>query len=243
MVQVALAWLLAKKAVTSVILGAAKLHQLEGNLGAVDVKLTEQELAALDAATASRRLYPNWFIDNLRRPPRRGGAALDARLEVHVSDVKRTDVPKHDNQLVPGDGVEAAAPVGDVLLLPPRPVFANGSPHDAVHVQPCELALAIDGVVAKDADVEIRRAARAPPSRRQPRNRAVAGRCGFRPRRGSASRSRSGRRGRCDRAACSERCAGRSSPAPARPAKPPRKVGRDRPGGPMTALIARWNSP
>ena len=46
MVQVALAWLLAKQPVTSVILGAAKLSQLEDNLGAVNVKLTAEEVAA-----------------------------------------------------------------------------------------------------------------------------------------------------------------------------------------------------
>ncbi len=68
-VQVALAWLLARKAVTSVILGAAKLHQLEDNLGAVNVKLSEEEVAALDAATALAPVYPNWFIDNLADRP------------------------------------------------------------------------------------------------------------------------------------------------------------------------------
>ena len=51
------------------ILGAAKLHQLEDNLGAVDVKLTEQEVAALDAATALAPVYPNWFVDNLADRP------------------------------------------------------------------------------------------------------------------------------------------------------------------------------
>jgi aryl-alcohol dehydrogenase-like predicted oxidoreductase len=68
-VQVALAWLLAKKAVTSVILGAAKLSQLEDNLGAVSVALTLEEVGALDAATALAPVYPNWFIDNLADKP------------------------------------------------------------------------------------------------------------------------------------------------------------------------------
>lgn len=68
-VQVALAWLLAKPAVTSVILGAAKLHQLEDNLGAVGVKLHAEEIAALDSATAPAPVYPNWFIDNLADRP------------------------------------------------------------------------------------------------------------------------------------------------------------------------------
>ncbi|EJZ19682.1 aldo/keto reductase, partial [Rhizobium sp. Pop5] len=63
--QVAIAWLLAKKAVSSVLLGASKPHQLADNLGAADLMLEEGELAALDAATEPAPVYPNWFIDNL----------------------------------------------------------------------------------------------------------------------------------------------------------------------------------
>jgi aryl-alcohol dehydrogenase-like predicted oxidoreductase len=63
--QVALAWLLARDCVTSVILGASKLQQLEDNLGAVNVKLTSEEVAALDAATPLASVYPNWFNDTL----------------------------------------------------------------------------------------------------------------------------------------------------------------------------------
>jgi aryl-alcohol dehydrogenase-like predicted oxidoreductase len=43
--QIALAWLLSKRAVTSIILGASKLQQLEDNLAAADMKLTAEELA------------------------------------------------------------------------------------------------------------------------------------------------------------------------------------------------------
>ena len=50
--QVALAWLLGKASVTSILLGATKLHQLEENLGVVDVQLTPEDLNALDTATA-----------------------------------------------------------------------------------------------------------------------------------------------------------------------------------------------
>jgi aryl-alcohol dehydrogenase-like predicted oxidoreductase len=63
--QVALAWLLSRQAVTSVILGASKLQQLEDNLGCVDVKLTAAELADLEQATPLAAVYPNWFNDNL----------------------------------------------------------------------------------------------------------------------------------------------------------------------------------
>jgi aryl-alcohol dehydrogenase-like predicted oxidoreductase len=56
--QVALAWLLAQESVTSILLGATKLHQLEENLGVVDVRLTPEDLTALDAATALPRGRP-----------------------------------------------------------------------------------------------------------------------------------------------------------------------------------------
>ena len=48
MAQVALAWLLARPAVTSVILGARTTAQLDDNLGAVDVTLTDDDIASLD---------------------------------------------------------------------------------------------------------------------------------------------------------------------------------------------------
>ncbi|MBZ7922682.1 aldo/keto reductase [Ensifer adhaerens] len=67
--QVAIAWLLAKKAVTSVLLGASKPHQLRDNLGAVDLMLTQAEISALDAETVPAAVYPNWFIDNLADQP------------------------------------------------------------------------------------------------------------------------------------------------------------------------------
>lgn len=63
--QIALAWLLAKDAVNSVILGASKLHQLEDNLGAVEVKLTPQEVAELDGHMPLVDTYPEWFIDKI----------------------------------------------------------------------------------------------------------------------------------------------------------------------------------
>ncbi|MFA0848555.1 aldo/keto reductase [Curtobacterium sp. WHRI 8282] len=52
--QVALAWLLARPAVTSVILGVRTLSQLEDNLGAADLVLTDGELDRLTDASAPR---------------------------------------------------------------------------------------------------------------------------------------------------------------------------------------------
>jgi aryl-alcohol dehydrogenase-like predicted oxidoreductase len=61
--QIALGWLLSKSAVTSFILGASKVQQLEDNLAAVDVSLTGDEVSALDRATPLVSVYPNWVID------------------------------------------------------------------------------------------------------------------------------------------------------------------------------------
>ena len=51
MAQIALAWLAARPAVTSVILGARTLEQLEDNLDAADLQLTPAESASLDRAS------------------------------------------------------------------------------------------------------------------------------------------------------------------------------------------------
>lgn len=52
MAQVALAWLADRPAVTSVILGARTVAQLEDNLGAADLHLSEAETARLDDVSA-----------------------------------------------------------------------------------------------------------------------------------------------------------------------------------------------
>jgi aryl-alcohol dehydrogenase-like predicted oxidoreductase len=67
--QVAIAWLLARKAVTSVLIGATKLNQLDDNLRAADVVLTGDEIAELDAATPLAPVYPNWFNARLADKP------------------------------------------------------------------------------------------------------------------------------------------------------------------------------
>jgi aryl-alcohol dehydrogenase-like predicted oxidoreductase len=61
--QVALAWLLAQPGVTSIIIGANKMSQLEDNLKAADLELTALELEVLSATTAPRPLYPQWMIE------------------------------------------------------------------------------------------------------------------------------------------------------------------------------------
>ncbi|MBB3174335.1 aryl-alcohol dehydrogenase-like predicted oxidoreductase [Endobacter medicaginis] len=62
--RIALAWLLAKPYVTSVIVGAKKVVQLEDNLGATEVVLTADEMGRLDAVSALPAEYPGWMIEN-----------------------------------------------------------------------------------------------------------------------------------------------------------------------------------
>jgi aryl-alcohol dehydrogenase-like predicted oxidoreductase len=59
--QVSLAWLLAKPYVTSILLGASKVAQLEDNLGVENVTLDAEDVAELDRETAPAEVYPNWF--------------------------------------------------------------------------------------------------------------------------------------------------------------------------------------
>jgi aryl-alcohol dehydrogenase-like predicted oxidoreductase len=69
--RVALAWLLHKPHVMSVIIGAKSTEQLEDNLAAVDLKLTAEEIARLDAVSALPAEYPGWMLDRQtanRRP-------------------------------------------------------------------------------------------------------------------------------------------------------------------------------
>jgi aryl-alcohol dehydrogenase-like predicted oxidoreductase len=55
MPQVALAWLAARPAVTSVILGARTTAQLRDNLGVVDLTLEPEEVVRLDAVSEPAR--------------------------------------------------------------------------------------------------------------------------------------------------------------------------------------------
>jgi aryl-alcohol dehydrogenase-like predicted oxidoreductase len=59
---VALAWILAKPFVTSVIIGAKRVDQLQQNLSAVDLQLNEEEVQKLDEVSALPAEYPGWMV-------------------------------------------------------------------------------------------------------------------------------------------------------------------------------------
>jgi len=70
--RVALAWLLAKSHVMSIIIGAKTVEQLDDNLAAVDLVLTPEEVARLDEVSDLPAEYPGWML------PRQGAARVPA---------------------------------------------------------------------------------------------------------------------------------------------------------------------
>ncbi|HEY6412662.1 MAG TPA: aldo/keto reductase [Edaphobacter sp.] len=73
--RVSLASLLAKPVVTSVIIGAKRLDQLQDNLAAVDLKLTADEIAQLDEVSTLPPEYPGWML------PFQGANRLDPAVD------------------------------------------------------------------------------------------------------------------------------------------------------------------
>jgi aryl-alcohol dehydrogenase-like predicted oxidoreductase len=69
--RVALAWLLTRPYVTSVIIGAKTREQLHDNLAASDLRLTPEHVTQLDAASVLPSEYPGWMVERQnadRRP-------------------------------------------------------------------------------------------------------------------------------------------------------------------------------
>jgi aryl-alcohol dehydrogenase-like predicted oxidoreductase len=60
--QVALAWLLHQKPVSSVIVGAKTVAQLQENIASTKVKLTESDLVTLDKVSRLPEEYPGWML-------------------------------------------------------------------------------------------------------------------------------------------------------------------------------------
>jgi aryl-alcohol dehydrogenase-like predicted oxidoreductase len=60
--RIALAWLLSKPVVTSVIIGARNRQQLDDNCASVDIKLTPEQLRVLDEISTLPPEYPGWMI-------------------------------------------------------------------------------------------------------------------------------------------------------------------------------------
>jgi aryl-alcohol dehydrogenase-like predicted oxidoreductase len=60
--RTALSWVLRRPAISSVIVAARRLEQLEDNVGAVDLRLSDEEVRLLDAASDPGVPYPKWMV-------------------------------------------------------------------------------------------------------------------------------------------------------------------------------------
>jgi aryl-alcohol dehydrogenase-like predicted oxidoreductase len=60
--RVAIAWVLSRPGVTSVIIAARKADQLEDNIRAVDLRFSEDDVRQLDAASDPGVPYPKWMV-------------------------------------------------------------------------------------------------------------------------------------------------------------------------------------
>ncbi|MFO0664748.1 MAG: aldo/keto reductase [Polyangiaceae bacterium] len=68
--RVSLAWMLTKPHVTSIIIGAKDEKQLDDNIAATKLELTEAEVAELDQVSALPAEYPGWMVSWQNREPR-----------------------------------------------------------------------------------------------------------------------------------------------------------------------------
>ena len=74
--RIALAWLLHQRVVSSVIIGAKRLDQLDDNIAATEVELTAEELDLLGQVSALPPEYPGWMLE---RQGARGKLATEGR--------------------------------------------------------------------------------------------------------------------------------------------------------------------
>lgn len=68
--QIALAWLLHQSHVTSVIVGAKRIPQLDDNVGATEVQLSANEVARLNEVSELTKEYPAWMQRVREVPPK-----------------------------------------------------------------------------------------------------------------------------------------------------------------------------
>ncbi len=66
--QIALAWLLSRPAVSSLVVGGVNEDQFRDNFRAVDLKLTDDELQRLNDVSRLPLIYPYWHQHNFARP-------------------------------------------------------------------------------------------------------------------------------------------------------------------------------
>ena len=86
----ALAWVLSRPGVDSLLLGASRPEQVESNIAALELALTPEQLARLDEASALPLLNP-YFIFQLPRQVLFGGQSVTPRSPVGLFEVLEHD--------------------------------------------------------------------------------------------------------------------------------------------------------
>ncbi len=76
--QVALNWVQGNCAVTSTIIGAKRLSQLEDNLGALDFALTPEQRARLESKCTYDKHFPHNFLDKIT-PAIQNGTTINGK--------------------------------------------------------------------------------------------------------------------------------------------------------------------
>ena len=83
--HVALRYLLSRPGVTSVVFGARTREQLKDNLATVNVRLSAEEIARLDAVSTPSSVYPHWYFE-IYRKDRMEEARRRQTVNVHQTD-------------------------------------------------------------------------------------------------------------------------------------------------------------
>ncbi len=88
--RVALAWMLTRPFVTSIIVGAKTKEQLVDNLAATDLRLSDDQLKLLNEASTLPREYPGWMVEYQNERDPRGVARMptEAELRAHAERLK-----------------------------------------------------------------------------------------------------------------------------------------------------------
>ncbi|MEO6979482.1 MAG: aldo/keto reductase, partial [Mucilaginibacter sp.] len=61
--EVALAWVRQQKGITSTIIGAKNIDQLNANIKSVDIQLTADDLEKINKVSALPKEYPGWMVE------------------------------------------------------------------------------------------------------------------------------------------------------------------------------------
>ena len=106
MAQAAVQWAARQPAIGSVIVGASKPEQLDETLKALDVPLSDAQMAALDAASALPEQFPYSFFAQNQQTRIHGGVAVAAKPPGYAPPARIAADPTM------GVGVVASPPVG-----------------------------------------------------------------------------------------------------------------------------------